>query len=38
MAWPYLSAPFMIVLAFLSFQTYHNQNGEEEVHPKALRP
>jgi hypothetical protein len=38
MAWPYLTAPFVIVLALLSFQSYHSQNGEEKVHPKALRP
>jgi hypothetical protein len=38
MVWPYLTIPFMIALALLSFQSYHSQNGEEKVYPKALHP
>jgi hypothetical protein len=38
MDWPYLTAPSAIVLALLSFQSYHSQNGEEKIHPKALHP
>jgi hypothetical protein len=38
MAWPYLTAYSVIVSALLSFQSYHSQNGEEKIHPKALHP
>jgi hypothetical protein len=38
MAWLYLTAPSTIILVLLSFQSYHNQDGEEKIHPKALRP
>jgi hypothetical protein len=38
MAWLYLTAPSTIVSVLLSFQSYHSQNGEEKIHPKALCP
>jgi hypothetical protein len=38
MAWPYLTAPFGDCFwHFYLFNFCHSQDGEEEVHPKALR-